>query len=165
LIHLIGSNGAKEINTVIDKTVTVPYSDYISQIQNGEYTSENLFVCSSYAVVFDNIAVIDISYFVYSGTAATEANSENIVFYYDYKTDKVLTIPDILEVVGIDDTIYNNVLNVYANQFNQTPKTYTQENIKWLLPTETGLTVNMYIEEYSTYTETFTIPYTAFDLN
>lgn len=165
LIHLIGANGTKEINTVIDKIITEPYSEYISQIQSGDYTSDNLFVCQSYAVVYDNIAVIEISYFVYSGTAATEADSENIVFFYDYITDKVLTIPDILEVVGTDDTVFINVLNTYANQFNQTPKTYTQENIKWLLPTETGLTVNMYIEEYSTYTETFTIPYTAFDLD
>ncbi len=165
LIHLIGANGAKEINTAIDKAVTEPYSKYISQIQSSEYTSENLFVCQSYAVVSDNIAVIEISFFVYSGTAATEANSENIVFLYDYKADKVLTIPDILEVAGTDDTVFLNVLNVYANQFNQTPKTYTQENIKWLLPTETGLTVNMYIEEYSTYTETFTIPYTMLGLD
>jgi hypothetical protein len=75
LIHLIGDDGAKEINTAIDKAVTEPYSEYISQIQSGNYTSENLFVCQSYVIVYDNIVVIEISYFTYSGRGATEVNS------------------------------------------------------------------------------------------
>jgi|GEM_PF-5935139 hypothetical protein len=37
LIHIIGDNGANQINTTIDKTITQPYKDYISQIVNDNY--------------------------------------------------------------------------------------------------------------------------------
>ncbi|MDD4773776.1 MAG: hypothetical protein PHZ09_09280 [Eubacteriales bacterium] len=161
LLHLVGDNGAREINDAIDKAITEPYAGYISQIQGGDYTDDNLFVCQSHVALSDSMAVVTITFFVYAGTAATEANSESVEFLYDYNADRLLTVSDVLASAGVDDAAFLNSLNDYANRYNNQPETYTAENINWLLPTATGITVNMHTRPYYTYPETFTIPYTV----
>lgn len=162
LIRLIGKNGASQINAVIDQAVTEPYSEYISLIQSGLYTSDNLFVCQSYMTVYDPVALIDISFFTYSGTVATGGRlGEHIIFYYDYANDKVLSVYDVLHIAGISEETFLDVFNAYAIEINRRSG-YTLEDIQWLLPVQTGIAVSVYWEEYSDYPMDFTIPYHAF---
>lgn len=161
LIHLIGEDGANKINAVIDKTVTEPYREYIEQIQSGNYTSETLFFCQSSAVVYEDIAVIEIGYWTYDGTKAMGIPSETAVFYYDHAEDKALTVTQVLESAGIDDETFLSVLSSYCNKRTSAEKNYTFADIEWLLPTAKGITVCVYLNVYDEFSETFTITYPA----
>jgi|GEM_PF-4427671 hypothetical protein len=96
---------------------------------------------------------------------ATEVTSEKLIFFYDYKADKVLSTPEIIEKAGTDEKTFINILRKYSTQFFTGTNDCSLQYIKWLLPTQTGITVSFYIDDSFYNTENFTIPYSMLNCN